>query len=86
MESDKSSAFCTIQEMLEKPPVIIWGSGATIPFGLPSMQDLNKMLSEKVKDFDGSNNNLEEELGKEKLEEAISSKSDFYRYSLLSKE
>ena len=66
MESDKSSAFCTIQEMLEKPPVIIWGSGATIPFGLPSMQDLNKMLSEKVKDFDGSNNNLEEELGKEK--------------------
>ena len=29
---------------------------------------------------------LLEELGKEKLEEAISSKSDFYRYSLLSKE
>ena len=66
MEIDKSTIFFTIQKMIEKPPVIIWGSGATIPFGLPSMQDLNKMLSEKVKDFDGSNNNLEEELGKEK--------------------
>ena len=67
MDTDKKDAiFLIIQKMLEKPPVIIWGSGATIPFGLPSMQDLNKMLSEKVKDFDGSNNNLEEELGKEK--------------------
>ena len=66
MDTDKKDAiFLIIQKMLEKPPVIIWGSGATIPFGLPSMQDLNKMLSEKVKDFDGSNNNLEEELGKE---------------------
>jgi len=67
MDPDKKDdIFRIIQKMLEKPPVIIWGSGATIPFGLPSMQDLNKMLSEKVKDFDGSNNNLEEELGKEK--------------------
>ena len=55
MDTDKKDAiFLIIQKMLEKPPVIIWGSGATIPFGLPSMQDLNKMLSEKVKNFDGS--------------------------------
>ena len=67
MDSDKKDAiFRIIQKMLEKPPVIIWGSGATIPFGLPSMQDLNKTISEKVKSFDGSNNNLEEELGKDK--------------------
>ena len=67
MDTDKKDTiFLIIQKMLEKPPVIIWGSGATIPFGLPSMQGLNEMLGEKVKDFDGSNNNLEEELGKEK--------------------
>ena len=67
MDTDKKATiFLIIQKMLEKPPVIIWGSGATIPVGLPSMQGLNEMLGEKVKDFDGSNNNLEEELGKEK--------------------
>lgn len=71
MEVDKSNIFSTIQKMLEKPPVIIWGSGATIPFGLPSMQDLNKTISEKVKSFDGSNNNLEEELGKDKYLELL---------------
>ena len=71
MKVDKSNIFSTIQKMLEKPPVIIWGSGATIPFGLPSMQDLNKTISEKVKSFDGSNNNLEEELGKDKYLELL---------------
>ena len=46
MDTDKKDAiFLIIQKMLEKPPVIIWGSGATIPFGLPSMQDLNKTIS-----------------------------------------
>lgn len=73
MDSDKKDAiFRIIQKMLEKPPVIIWGSGATIPFGLPSMQDLNKTISEKVKSFDGSNNNLEEELGKDKYLKILS--------------
>lgn len=32
MEIDKSTVFLIIQKMLEKPPIIIWGSGATIPF------------------------------------------------------
>jgi len=71
MEVDKSNIFSTIQKMLEKPPVIIWGSGATIPFGLPSMHDLNNTISEKLESFDGNNSNLEEELGKDKYLELL---------------
>ena len=38
--SRKTEIFRLIQKFLKKPPVIIWGSGATIPYGLPSMDDL----------------------------------------------
>ena len=36
--------FLKIQEYLKPNPVIVWGSGATIPFGMPSMEDLKGAL------------------------------------------
>ena len=60
--------FLTVQKFLERPPVIIWGSGATIPFNLPSMSNLNHALKEKIDDFNTTNNNLEKELGESKYE------------------
>ena len=41
---DKNKIFRLIQEYLKPCPVIIWGSGGTIPFGMPSMQELKKHL------------------------------------------
>jgi len=62
----KEYLFTLVQHFLKSPPLVIWGSGATIPFGIPSMNDLNESLKEQIEDFDDSNNNLEEELGKDK--------------------
>ena len=55
-----------IQGFLKNPPLIVWGSGATIPFGLPSMLDLNEALKERIDGFDAENDNLELELSKDK--------------------
>jgi hypothetical protein len=44
----------------------VWGSGATIPYGLPSMWHLNEALKLVIDDFDAENDNLEIELGKDK--------------------
>ena len=40
----KNKIFRLIQEYLKQKPLIIWGSGATIPFGMPSMDDLKEEL------------------------------------------
>lgn len=63
--------FKIVQTFLKNPPLIVWGSGATIPFGLPSMRNLNEELKEKIDDFDKTNNNLEIELGKEKYQDKM---------------
>lgn len=60
--------FTTIQGFLKNPPVIIWGSGATIPFNLPSMTQLNDALRKKIRDFNATNEDLENELGKPEYE------------------
>lgn len=41
---DKNGIFKMVQEHLKSCPLIIWGSGATIPFGMPSMSDLKSEL------------------------------------------
>ena len=64
----KDETYKLIQKFLKDPPVVIWGSGATICYGLPSMNDLNNALKKKYVFFDKSNTNLEEELGKDKYE------------------
>ena len=37
---DIGDIYSTIQSYLNEPPLVIWGSGATISFGLPSMSKL----------------------------------------------
>lgn len=66
MEEIKEKVFTIIQNYLKTPPVIIWGSGATVPFGLPSMNTLNGILKENIPEFDKDCDNLEVELGKDK--------------------
>jgi hypothetical protein len=68
MEEQKDNIFKIIQTQLKNPPVIIWGSGATIPFGLPSMGTLTEVLKNNIADFDKECENLEVELGKEKYQ------------------
>lgn len=41
-----------IQKYLENNPVIVLGSGASIPYGLPSMSELSKLLKEKITPID----------------------------------
>ncbi|OQX90855.1 MAG: hypothetical protein B6D58_09320 [candidate division Zixibacteria bacterium 4484_95] len=41
-----------IQKYLEKVPLIILGSGATIPYGLPSMQDLSDFILSNINSED----------------------------------
>ena len=65
------TVFKIVQKFIETPPLIVWGSGATISFGLPSMWDLNEALKKEIKDFDIKNENLEIELGKEKYQEKM---------------
>lgn len=69
--NQKDEVFRIVQTFLNNPPLIIWGSGATISFGLPSMWDLNEELKEKIEGFDAENDNLEIELGKEKYQEQM---------------
>ncbi|MBR4918863.1 MAG: SIR2 family protein [Bacteroidales bacterium] len=57
-----------IQDYLNDPPLIIWGSGATIGFGLPSMSKLKEEIGKSVSSFDKTCTDLEAELGKEKYE------------------
>lgn len=59
----EEEVFHLVQQFLRPHPVIIWGSGATIPYGLPSMNDLSKKLKPKLGGIDG-NADLETELGK----------------------
>jgi len=58
----KDEIYKLIQNFLKKPPTIIWGSGATIPFGLPSMGDLRKKLEKIVPELK-ENENLEKIIG-----------------------
>ncbi len=59
----QDNIFKLTQKLLKNPPLIIWGSGATIPYGLPSMDDLKKQLEPELGVLN-SEHNLEEELGK----------------------
>ena len=67
----KDQIFQIVQKLLKDPPVIIWGSGATIPYGLPSMNDLKQTLLKSegfeflnIESLKSENSNLEVELEK----------------------
>lgn len=70
-EEIRENIFKIVQTFLKNPPLIVWGSGATIPFGLPSMWDLNEELKSKIEDFNTENDNFETELGKEKYQDKM---------------
>lgn len=57
-----------IQDYLKDPPLVIWGSGATIDYGLPSMSKLKDELGRTIPFFDKTCTDLETELGKEQYE------------------
>ena len=67
----KDDIYKKIQKYLNTPPVIIWGSGATIPYKMPSMGDLKEVLGKKYPDIAISTDNLETELGKEQYDSNI---------------
>ena len=62
-ENQTDEFFKLVQKFLKAHPVIIWGSGVTIPYGLPSMDDLKESLKPELGELD-INANLEIELGK----------------------
>ena len=63
VNSTKDKVFKIVQEFLKNPPVIIWGSGATIPYGLPGMDDLKQCLKNECSNMT-QDANLEKELEK----------------------
>ena len=63
LDEAKDEVFSLVQQFLKLCPVILWGSGATIPYGLPSMNGLMEKISPKLGDID-VNADLETELGK----------------------
>ncbi len=67
-DESEEKIFSTIQKFLKNPPVIIWGSGATVPFGLPTMGALNRALKTEIENFNPTDENLEIELGKTEYE------------------
>lgn len=67
----RENIFKIVQIFLKNPPLIVWGSGATIPFGLPSMGQLNEKLKKAIEGFDATSSNLEIELGKDKYQDKM---------------
>lgn len=65
---DIDEIYTTIQTYLGEPPLVIWGSGATIGFGLPSMSKLKDAIGAAIPTFDKTCTDLEAELGKDKYE------------------
>lgn len=65
---DIDEIYKTIQDYLKEPPLVIWGSGATIDFGLPSMSKLKDEIGKALPSFDKTCADLEAELGKDKYE------------------
>ncbi len=85
-QQKKDEAFKIVQKFLKDPPVIIWGSGATIPYGLPSVDDLRKTLkSQKVISLE-ENSNLEMELGKLRDTEKINQVRTLIRSEVLKRD
>lgn len=85
--NNKDKVFTLVQKFLKSPPVIIWGSGATIDYGFPSMEDLKKCLkSELSLESLQPNSNLEAELGKIEDEGKINKIRNIIRDQILKKD
>ena len=51
---DIDDIYKCLQDYLKDPPLVIWGSGATIGFGLPSMGDLKTEIGNALPTFEGT--------------------------------
>ena len=80
----KDKIFKLVQKFLKNPPVIIWGSGATIPYGLPSMEDLKQSLKPELGKL-GKDANLETELEKIGKKDKIDKIKEIIRNEVLKK-
>lgn len=80
----KDKIFKLVQNFLQNPPVIIWGSGATIPYGLPSMDNLKECLKSEIGELN-KNANLEIELGKIDDENKVNKIKEIIRNEVLKK-
>lgn len=85
-DDQEDKVFKVIQKFLKDPPVIIWGSGATIPYGLPSMDDLKKSLQSQNIVSLKENKNLEVELGEIQDTEKINKIRAFIRSKIFKKD
>ena len=65
---DKGEIYKLIQEYLKPSPLVIWGSGATIPLGIPSMEYLKEQLS------------IQQDGNLEKILSEISDKNETLKY------
>ena len=70
-DSIKDDVFKLVQNFLKTPPLIIWGSGATVTYGLPTMSKLSEDICNSLPSFDREHQNLEVELGKEKYKDSL---------------
>lgn len=82
MTSDELARF--VQDCLKEPPMIIWGSGATILCGLPKMSDLGESVKQKkrIQGLDVEHldvEHFEEELGKKEYQENAKFMADVRR-------
>lgn len=65
-KTDKDVVFELIQKFISNPPLVVWGSGATISYGMPSMSVLNTEVGKMVPEYNTTTNNIEVELGNDK--------------------
>lgn len=65
-KTEKDTIFELIQKFISNPPLVVWGSGATISYGMPSMSALNTEVGKVVPEYDTKANNIEVELGNDK--------------------
>lgn len=77
--------FKLVQSFLKTPPTIIWGSGATADFGLPTVQDLAKGLKELGIGIDPQEN-LEKQISEIYNEDHISQVKKYVCEKILEKD
>ena len=67
-EENKARVFSVIQQFLQRTPLVIWGSGATVACGLPTMRDLGKHIKRELSLPIDENADFEEQLCKSEFE------------------
>lgn len=71
MKRNQERLFSAAQKFIASSPLVVWGSGATVPCGLPTMRKLAEHLRSAVAPDLKDSGNLEKELGDDKYEDRI---------------